>query len=1115
MPDPRQMYTEPSAYWSLITAKSDTEFEGQHFDRKEAGHPLPSGRIDERDLKSLRQEVTECVSAFANANVEGGLLVIGVAKDGKVVGLGHLDESQKNALTAVNDLLTHATIMTKLHSCINCRGQEDTVALMYISHSDHAICETLGSNPKSWWRQGPQNVRMNDEMREQLRREKGIVNFENSFCCSFDMADVDAAVILEFRRGYLGDDARELTDVQLLYEIGAIMHDKSGGHAFTNAGALFFAANPQRVMPAAYIRLLRFSATIEAPDRGLPTFEKAFTGPITKQIRDARTFLKESAFFKTYQRRNPNGGFTEEPEYPHLAVDEALVNAVAHRDYAINLPIECESYRDAFAVHNPGRVLQRDRDVPESFSLDSMSLNSKPRNPKIIEWLKAMRDERGSAFVRALSEGTARMRTEMATIGLPAPFFKTTGQQTTVTLRNNIDLREKSPVAETETRFANLFPLARVGTAARSEPKDLSKAFMASLQNSLRSRGWFIDRDRFGETVAHMRGQEIPVPTEASAILKMYPGYKFQLKDFFGYSYLCVDYSLLVKNVQTLAALLVKVDFSRLLGLSATVKIGDRWMLGRLVAGEAEWAQVSLFQTQSTESVRSSLVIPNLPTKMLQELMVREGIVFDLHRAIKKHSLAGETGASRLRFEKTQRVVGELSRTIFPMLVDGNEYRLSTSPLALKGEGTSPTSLSVAHLPEPVVEFNRHREEADIREGITRHGAYDTSPKTIELVPLCLASQRGAMAQLIARLQSGKYKYRGSERTFSTRFVYDSVVTVEGYGDLVSECQRLITERPEWIGEPSLRRLFLVVTPEDSAAVDDETSPYYTTKRFLLERGLPCQMVDLPTLADPDWKDLNLSLNIVAKCGGTPWVLPDAIPDADFFVGLSYTQSRRDTDRLMGYANVFNQYGRWEFYSGNTEPFFYAERENQFGRLVQHTLERLNLPESPHIYFHYSARFSRQDRLAILSAARRVRPQGAYSFVWVNAAHNVRFVDSHPETDGSLSRGSYVVGSPSRIYLSTTGNNPYRKALGTPIPLELTIWSYRPLGHPDAPSDLRALAVQVLNLTKLNWASTDSMCAEPITTKYAGDIAYLTAAFLRQGRAFTLHRVLEKTPWFI
>jgi hypothetical protein len=46
-------------------------------------------------------------------------------------------------------------------------------------------------------------------------------------------------------------------------------------------------------------------------------------------------------------------------------------------------------------------------------------------------------------------------------------------------------------------------------------------------------------------------------------------------------------------------------------------------------------------------------------------------------------------------------------------------------------------------------------------------------------------------------------------------------------------------------------------------------------------------------------------------------------------------------------------------------------------------------------------------------------------------------------------------------------------------------------------------ANHILGLTELNWASSDSLYAEPITTKYAGDIAYLTAAFIRQ---WMIHR---------
>ena len=191
------------------------------------------------------------------------------------------------------------------------------------------------------------------------------------------------------------------------------------------------------------------------------------------------------------------------------------------------------------------------------------------------------------------------------------------------------------------------------------------------------------------------------------------------------------------------------------------------------------------------------------------------------------------------------------------------------------------------------------------------------------------------------------------------------------------------------------------------------------------------------------------------------------------------------------------------------------ERAENLAKLVCKTLQRLTLSLTPNIIFHYSARFARDDRTAILEAARSVRPQGTYTFVWINSHHNVCFFDSRAESDGSMRRGSYVQTSPHQVFLSTTGYNPFRRAMGTSKPLQINARVYRPEGAPNAEPDMKSLAVQVLSLTKLNWASTDAFCGEPITLKYAGDIAYLTAAFLRESEAFKLHPALEQTPWFL
>ena len=59
------------------------------------------------------------------------------------------------------------------------------------------------------------------------------------------------------------------------------------------------------------------------------------------------------------------------------------------------------------------------------------------------------------------------------------------------------------------------------------------------------------------------------------------------------------------------------------------------------------------------------------------------------------------------------------------------------------------------------------------------------------------------------------------------------------------------------------------------------------------------------------------------------------------------------------------------------------------------------------------------------------------------------------------------------------------------------------------------MAGRIPGLTKLKRASTDSLCAEPVTTKCAGGVAGLTAAFMRREGSFGLHPVLEPTPWYI
>jgi predicted HTH transcriptional regulator len=1118
MPKPIEVYENPNVYWSLITAIEDIDFEDQHFDRKEAGRPETDGHLSSQKLSEIIQQTKETISAFANSNKDGGLIVIGVSKKGEVKGLSHLTDDQRNNLMAPQRWLTNHNSRVKLHDCPDSTSGLTKVCLVYTPYVPRAICETADNERRAWLRQGAQNILLTPEQREQLRRDKGITIFEDERCCELDKRDLDTALLAEFRKAFHASSSYEYSDEELLYQAGAVVREGTK-YFFNNAGFLFFTSNPQRLLSWAHVRLLRFEAPLSrSSEIGLVSHDREFTGPLPTQIRKIRAYFQESGFFKKYQVRKPGAGFEDQPEFPLVAVDEAVVNAIVHRDYAVHLPTECKKYTDAFVEENPGRVLQRDQEVPANFSLSDIALEHKPRNPKILSWFKMLKDEHGAEFVRAISEGTRRMREEMEQLGLPAPQFHVSRSSTKVTLYNNAAEREalfKSGQGK-KTEYTNLYALQISGNNLDvCDFPQLKREITNAIGNSLEKNGWFIDKWSYGRIHAHKRKSELPLPPTVSAIVRMYPAFSFQVRQIFDVLYLTLDFELQVKNVLSVGELLKTVAPAALIGRPA-VADWNGWQRGKIVDIIEGACSVKFFDIGTPQSIPADKVIPAI-TRELDEILFRRGITFDLGKAIKQASLASQPNAARTRAAKTEAALADIGSAMFPIqLPTGPFVTLQPTPASVSRDANAVSNLLAVTVSEPVVEFQRHRETADIREGITQYGAYDSDPHDIELVPLCTDGSRERMAALIQRLKVGKFKYKGAERTFSTKFSYASIITASTAEALVGESKRLLEEHAAWEGNAGLDRIFLVQAPEQGYSLDDESSPYYKLKRLFLERGVPSQMVDTPTLINPDFKDLNLALNITAKCGVVPWLLPGAIPDADFFVGLSYTQNyARGTARTMGYANVFNSYGRWRFYSANTETFPFDKRAEYFGTLVQTTLEKLSLSETPSIYFHYSAKFSREDRNAIISAARRVRPRGTYSFVWINTDHNVRFYDSRPEGDGSLSRGSFVVTSPTQIYLSTTGHNPYKKNLGTPQMLELNISAEGPDGNIRTQHDLRALASQILSLTKLNWASTDSLCGEPITTKYAGAIAYLTAAFLRQQDNFKVHSVLEGTPWFI
>lgn len=120
-----------------------------------------------------------------------------------------------------------------------------------------------------------------------------------------------------------------------------------------NIGVLMFTEHPEKLIPGAYIELIRFNTKeAEASD---DFTEKTFTGPIWKQVQDALEYIKATVLEQKVIKVQGQSEAIRYFNYPYNALEEALVNAVFHKSYREAEPVEIRIYVDSIQILNyPG-----------------------------------------------------------------------------------------------------------------------------------------------------------------------------------------------------------------------------------------------------------------------------------------------------------------------------------------------------------------------------------------------------------------------------------------------------------------------------------------------------------------------------------------------------------------------------------------------------------------------------------------------------------------------------------------------------------------------------------------------------------------------------------------
>ncbi|MEA3338630.1 MAG: ATP-binding protein [Chloroflexota bacterium] len=363
------------------------------------------------------QLLAETMAAFANS--DGGAILIGVNVEGEVTGQVYADEVEAALRAVIREC--RPPVDVRWHQAADEEGLAFAIVVAR-SPELHSLADG-----RVLVRAGAENRPLSGDQIRQLAATKSVGDFEAELAPGARREDFDDEVIAEFVTKWEERRRRALTGPvdNLLLEVGAL---NENGRP-TIAGVLLFARNPRAFLPQSGLTFVKFVGTLPRGEVGQPGYgrREEISGPLARIIQRTWEIVGEEmrigAVVTGLERK-------ERTEYPVAAVREALVNAIAHRDYRLGgRRIEVRMFSDRMEIISPGGL-------PGFITVDNIVEEHFSRNPRIVSGLYQW------GYIEELGLGIDLMIEEMTRAGHPPPKFKDTPYSFTVKLYN---VRERAP----------------------------------------------------------------------------------------------------------------------------------------------------------------------------------------------------------------------------------------------------------------------------------------------------------------------------------------------------------------------------------------------------------------------------------------------------------------------------------------------------------------------------------------------------------------------------------------------------------------------------------------------------------------------------------------------
>jgi len=435
------------------------------------------GEKRKRLTKKICEDIGEALVAFANT--DGGELLIGVEDDTTITGVPHEAEDIEQMLGAVRTYVLDQQPLPLVYA-LRIEIADKVVLFFQVEKGTSEVYQL--PDGRVVVRRDKRTVPANIKHLHFSRQESKSREFDRQFVDGATVGDLDLAFIQPLADAYLSG----LTAEKYLQQFGLADYTVSGLR-LRQAAVLLFAKDIQKWHSRSQVRFLKVAGTtLESGERYNVISDESVSGNIFELIVKAwdglRPYLANRTVFGADAR------FEQKYIYPEGACREALLNAIAHRDYANHNGVEVYVFDNRIEIKSPGALLST-LTVDDLLALDN---RHESRNAKVTYVLKV------NKFMRELGEGMKRIFSLMQDNDLQRPELYSNTNWFTITLYN-------TPVySPREVEYLRLFDRYDL-------PKNHKKIILLGIDGKQFSRNDIMksisstDRDDYDKAVTPLR----------------------------------------------------------------------------------------------------------------------------------------------------------------------------------------------------------------------------------------------------------------------------------------------------------------------------------------------------------------------------------------------------------------------------------------------------------------------------------------------------------------------------------------------------------------------------------------------------------------------------------